>query len=72
MPATPEELRAAVEAWVRAEYEFRLGGCAFTSQATEWYLKAERQLRRALTGRGDLEEAFVRLGGKAYVPPKRR
>lgn len=58
-------LEDAVAAWVRAEYHFRLGPNAYNSQETQWYVRSEKALRRALTGKGELSAAFIELKGKA-------
>lgn len=65
MAVDKDELIKRAQQWVRAEYYFRLGKAAFNDETMEWYVRAERRLRKALTGYADLEKAFVALGGKA-------
>lgn len=48
--------------WIKAEWAFRLGPFAFTDRTTWRYVKAERRLRAALTGKADLYAAAARLG----------
>jgi hypothetical protein len=56
-----QKIANAVEEWVMAEWQFRLSPIAYREGPTERYLRAERNLRRAVTGRGDLEDAYVEL-----------
>ena len=65
------DLEQAVANWIRAEYQFRLGGSAFQMEQQVWYCRAERRVRKALTGSGSLEEAFQRIGG-AIMPERKR
>ena len=62
MPRDPVTLAEAVAAWIRAEHHFRFGPNAYRQQELDWYVKAERRLRRALTGKGNLEEAYQAMG----------
>lgn len=63
MPGNPNKLIEAVSALVRAEYFFRCGPNCFQLAEAEAFEKAQRKLRRALTGTGDLAAAFAALGG---------
>lgn len=56
-----QTLEQAAAAWVRAEWEFRCGPNAYRAGTQDWLNKAERKLRRALTGFGDLEAAYAVL-----------
>lgn len=55
------KLEQAVAEWIRAEWEFRCGVQAYQGNTPDWLSKTERRLRRALTGKGDLDEAFNKL-----------
>lgn len=57
-----EDVKAAAEALVRAEWEFRCGLIAYHLNTQEWYEDAAEGLRRALTGEKDLGVAGERLG----------
>lgn len=59
-----QTLQKVTEAWVRAEYYFRLGPNAYQTPETDWYERAIVRLRRAVTGKGDLRDAFEKLGSK--------
>ena len=56
-----DDLAGAVANWIRADYEFRLGKQPYRTQTQEWLVKAEVRLRRALTGKGQLESAYKTL-----------
>lgn len=56
-----EKLKQAVTNWIKAEWAFRLGPCAYLDHTAEHYMKAEAKLRRALTERGELKDAFEAL-----------
>ena len=64
MNPSPKKLQKAVEAWLRAEHEFRLGKNAFDRQSARHYIQAEDELREALTGRSDLRAARIQLKRK--------
>lgn len=56
------KLSKAIERWIRAEYEFRLGPQAYRDTPTKWYLEAEDTLRKALTGCKSLRDAAKAVG----------
>ncbi len=62
------KLRSRAEAWVRAEFQFRCGPQAYQDEPTRWFMRAERQLRRAISGCADLREANKAIGGVDYDP----
>lgn len=62
-------LRDAVRAWVRAEWEFRLGDDAYHGKTTDWLIDAEESLREVLTQQRSLGAAGEALG---KVMPKPR
>lgn len=53
---------ARVQRWIKAEWAFRLGPYAYGDKTTERYVRAERRLRAALTGKANLGEAAKLLG----------
>lgn len=57
-------LKQAVRNWVQAEFDFRCGRWAYTAETQARYITAERKLRRALTGKGELGKAFGVLIGE--------
>lgn len=59
------ELRKAAEEWIKAEYNFRCGPAAYSAIAAKWYEEANDNLRRAITGKADVEAAAIVL---AVVP----
>lgn len=61
MGETEPGLATAIRRWVRAEWEFRYGPRAYTRQTEDWYIAAERALRRLVTGRGGLPAAMAEL-----------
>lgn len=56
------KLREAIEAWIRAEFLFRLGPFAYEDEPTKWYLEAEDRMRKAVSGEADLTEAARAIG----------
>lgn len=58
MTVDPEKLEKAVRRWIDAEWCFRQGPNAYGQGTGEELLRAEDKLRRALTGRSDLVEAY--------------
>ena len=57
-PLKLSDLRQAVEDWVIAEKRFRFGSNAYSRMTGEALDKAEHLLRRAVSGRSNLSEAF--------------
>lgn len=64
------DLKQAIEAWIKAEYIFRLGPHAYQTPATEAMIAAEQSLRAAVTGQGDLGAAADRLGYGNVIKPR--
>lgn len=58
----PRELKEMAEAWVRAEFAFRLGPNAYQQEQTDWFIEAENELRRAISGEPGLGKAARSLG----------
>lgn len=56
-----DDVGVAATAWVRADWEFRLGPRAFTRAAQDGLVRAEADLRKAITGRDSLAAARVQL-----------
>lgn len=48
----------AVANWIRAEYHFRCGSRAYTKSAEERYVDAMELLRKAVTGKRRLSNAY--------------
>lgn len=51
------EVEKAVIEWIAAEWAFRAGPEAYRSEPANRFEKAQRSLRRAFTGKGDLDKA---------------
>lgn len=62
----------AVRAWVRAEYQFRLGPSAYQKPTDEWIVAAEDELRRLVTGQPELYRAAKILGCTSDDTPEHR
>lgn len=58
-PAPDSELRQAVAAWIEAHWQFKNAPDRYSAKRVEAYVSAERKLRRACTGKGDLEKAYA-------------
>lgn len=58
MPRLPDQ---AIRELIEAEWEFRLGRRAYSTEAQDKLLKAERRLRRSVTGQGELDAAYKEL-----------
>lgn len=71
-PIEPTGLEKAVGQWINAEWEFRCGSMAYRADPAEWLLKAERKLRRALTGKGDLDDAHTELSNAKASSPSNK
>lgn len=56
--STDDRLVVLVKQWIRAEYQYRLGDRAYTKTAENWMLQAEECLRRAVTKKRKLSEAY--------------
>ena len=56
------DIEAKVANWIRADYEFRFGSYAFSQDRQDWLVRAERELREALTGEGTLRASAQALG----------
>ena len=64
-------IREKVELWIKAEYAFRLADRNYTTEAQEWLLEAEDQLRESVAGHKDLGRAGEALGCRSKMPVKR-
>ena len=58
---TPSELEQAVARWIRTEYIFRRSKRAYSADASMALVRAESKLRKALTGKQMLGEAYRAL-----------
>jgi hypothetical protein len=56
------ELLMAVERWIKAEWAFRAGPCAYNDSVANAMLAAEDNLRKVATGKKWLMNAARRLG----------
>lgn len=63
--------QTAVEAWIKAEWEFRCGPVAFGPTAASSFEDAADNLRRVATGETDLTRAGAVLGKLPTEPIKR-
>ena len=59
----------AIKAWIRAEWEFRLGPRAYSEWAQDLFTGAEDNLRKALTGSATLVDAYSVLVTGKPMPP---
>lgn len=66
------ELRNAVIAAVKAEWEFRCGSQAYSATAANWHENALADLRRIVTGETDLSRAGAALGKRSAPAVKRK
>ncbi len=57
-------LTELVRRWIRAEHVFRFGSRAYTKQAEEWLLEAEQRLRKVVTGKRQLVDAYEVLNAE--------
>lgn len=62
MARRPRTLAQAVSNWIRAEYMFRHGPWAYERPWDARLVRAEEQLRQALTGASSLGRAAALLG----------
>ena len=65
------DIRKVVEAWIRAEYIFRVSDRNYSFEAQEWLLKAEDDLRMVATGYSGLKQAGEKLGCSSETLPTR-
>jgi len=65
------DLKQKIEAWIRAEYIFRVTDRNYTQEAQDWLLQAEDELRQSVTGLTGLSEAGNSLGCKPNTGLKR-
>lgn len=52
----------AAERWIRCEFLFRYGGQAYSDKTQKWYMSAEEELRKVVTGSTDLVRAAKIIG----------
>jgi len=53
-----DRLVLLVKRWIRAEHEFRFGRYRYTKEGADWLMEAEDLLRRAVTKKKDLKDAY--------------
>lgn len=67
-----KKLKLAIGDWIKAEYAFRYGPFAYQNAVTDEWLKANRKLRRALTGTSDMDESIAFLREVKYQDEQRK
>lgn len=56
-----KELKHAIKSWIRADYNFRFGPHCYSAREQTMLVKAEEELREALTGKTDIVKAAEKI-----------